>query len=82
MNHLNRELAPVTDTAWARIDDEASRSLKQYLAARRLTDFEGPLGWDHSSVDLGRVETLPIAPIDGVECARRLVRPLVEFRVS
>jgi uncharacterized linocin/CFP29 family protein len=81
MNHLNRELAPVTDSAWAQIDDEASRSLKQYLAARRLTDFEGPLGWDHSSVDLGRVESLPNAPIDGVECARRLVRPLVEFRV-
>ena len=81
MNHLNRELAPVTESAWAQIDDEASRSLKQYLAARRLIDFEGPLGWDHSSVDLGRIEGLTSAPVDGVECARRLVRPLVEFRV-
>jgi uncharacterized linocin/CFP29 family protein len=81
MNHLNRELAPVTDAAWAQIDDEASRSLKQYLAARRLTDFDGPLGWNHSSVDLGRIETLADAPVDGVECARRLVQPFVEFRV-
>jgi len=81
MNHLNRELAPVTESAWAQIDDEASRSLKQYLAARRLTDFEGPLGWDHSSVDLGRIENLADAPVEGVASARRLVRPLVEFRV-
>lgn len=81
MNHLNRELAPVTDAAWTQIDDEASRSLKQYLAARRLVDFEGPLGWDHSSIDLGRVESLTNSPVDDVECARRLVQPLVEFRV-
>jgi uncharacterized linocin/CFP29 family protein len=81
MNHLNRELAPITDAAWTQIDGEASRSLKQYLAARRLTDFEGPLGWDHSSVDLGRVENLVGAPVLGVECAQRRVLPLVEFRV-
>ena len=39
MNHLMRELAPVTDAAWAQIDDEAARSLTLYLAARRLVDF-------------------------------------------
>ena len=46
MNHLLRELAPITDEAWEQIDAEARRSLKHYLAARRLMDFEGPLGWD------------------------------------
>jgi len=81
MNHLHRELAPVTDEAWAQIDEEASRSLKQYLAARRLVDFEGPLGWKHSSVDLGRVENLAVAQMDSVERARRQVLPLIEFRV-
>ena len=54
MNHLMRELAPITDGAWTQIDDEASRSLKHYLAARRLVDFTGPLGWEYSAVDVGR----------------------------
>jgi uncharacterized linocin/CFP29 family protein len=78
MNHLNRELAPVADSAWNQIEDEANRSLKHYLAARRLIDFEGPLGWDHSSVDLGRVEQLVGSP--GIESARRRVQPLLELR--
>ena len=43
-------------------------------------DFEGPLGWGHSSVDLGRIDTLATAPRDGVEGARRRVQALIEFR--
>lgn len=80
MNHLNRELAPVTDAAWTQIDEEAHRSLTHYLAARRLVDFVGPLGWNHSSVDLGRIKPLKNSSFDGVECARRQVLTLVEFR--
>ena len=57
MNHLMRELAPVTDDSWSQIDQEASRSLKHFLAARRLVDFTGPLGWEFSAVDVGRVDT-------------------------
>ena len=53
VNHLTRELAPVTDAAWAQIDAEATRSLTHFLAARRIVDFRGPLGWEHSAVDLG-----------------------------
>ena len=47
MNHLLRELAPVTDDAWAQIEEEATRSVTHYLAARRLVDFRGPLGCGH-----------------------------------
>ncbi len=79
MNHLLRELAPITDGAWTQIDEEASRSLKHYLAARRLVDFTGPLGWEFSSVDIGRIERVEAGPI-GVEVARRQVLPLVELR--
>ena len=43
MNHLMRELAPVTEDAWTQIDEEAARSIKHFVAARRLVDFEGPL---------------------------------------
>jgi uncharacterized linocin/CFP29 family protein len=80
MNHLLRELAPVTDDAWSQIEEEATRSVKHFLAGRRLVDFTGPLGWDVSSVDIGRVDHLASGPLDGVEVALRKVMPLVEVR--
>ncbi len=80
MNHLTRDLAPITDEAWKLIDEEAARSLKHFLAARRLIDFAGPLGWQASAVDLGRVERLKAGPAAGVDAARRRVLPLVELR--
>ncbi len=47
-----RSKSPVTDDAWAQIDDEASRTLKHFLAARKLIDFKGPYGWEYSAVNL------------------------------
>jgi len=82
VNHLTRELAPVTDAAWAQIDAEATRSLTHFLAARRIVDFKGPLGWEHSAVDLGRVDTLQGSPHPEVDAAKRLLLPLVELRSS
>ena len=32
MNHLLRELAPLSDAAWAEIDEEATRTLTHYLS--------------------------------------------------
>ncbi len=82
MNHLMRDLAPITEAAWSEIDAEASRSLEHYLAARRLVDFAGPHGWGRSSVDLGRVHRLEPGGLGPVECARRRVLPLVEVRAA
>jgi uncharacterized linocin/CFP29 family protein len=76
---LNRKLAPISDEAWGRLEAEACEVLELHLAARRLVDFEGPLGWEHSAVDLGRVETLESE--GGALLRKRLVRPLVELRV-
>ena len=39
--------------AWAEITAEATRSLKHFLAARKLIEVTGPLGWTASSVELG-----------------------------
>ena len=80
MNHLMRELAPVTDAAWEQIDGESTRSLTHVLAGRRLVDFVGPLGWDHSAVNIGRTESLGSGTHGPVESARRRVVPLVELR--
>ncbi len=82
MNHLMRDLAPVNDDAWSQIDEEAARSIKYFLAARRLVDFNGPLGWDHSAIDVGRVDPLDRGDLAGVEVALRRVMPMVEFRSS
>jgi uncharacterized linocin/CFP29 family protein len=77
---LRRELAPITPAAWSEIDEEAKRTLKATLAARRIVDFEGPLGWDASGVGLGRVDALSKPPVDGVQAGLRRVQPLVELR--
>ncbi|MEA2360475.1 MAG: hypothetical protein QOI62_3735 [Solirubrobacteraceae bacterium] len=80
MNHLLRALAPITDRGWELIEDEARKQLVATLAARKLVDFSGPHGWDHSATNLGRTEPVADAPVDGVEARRRRVRPLVEPR--
>ena len=81
MNGLLRELAPIGAQAWALIEDEAKRTLKLKLAARKLVDFTGPLGWEASAVNEGRVARLDEAPVPGVEARLRRVRPLVELRI-
>lgn len=80
MNNLFRELAPIPDSTWEEIDSEASQALKQTLAVRKLVDFNGPLGWDTSSVDTGRSKELEVSPQRGVESRLRCLQPLVEFR--
>ncbi len=80
MNNLHRELAPISAAAWAAIEDEASRTLKRYLAARRVVDLSGPHGLAYSAMGTGHVA--PIAsPGDGVEASQRKVQALVELRV-
>lgn len=79
---LRRELAPISARAWEAIDEEAKRTLRLTLAGRRIADFRGPLGWDHSAIGLGRVQPLPSAPHEGVIASLRQVRPLVELRAA
>jgi uncharacterized linocin/CFP29 family protein len=80
VSHLLREHAPITETTWAEIDDEARERLTPALAARKLVDFAGPHGWEHSATALGRVRPLAETPCSGVEAAQRRVLPLVELR--
>ena len=81
MSHLLREHAPITEAAWAQIDDEARTRLAPSLAARRLVDFRGPLGWEHSATSLGRTEEIAGEPVRSIEVVRRRVLPLLELRV-
>jgi uncharacterized linocin/CFP29 family protein len=80
LSHLLREHAPITDAGWRLLDDEARERLTPALAARKLVDFSGPHGWDHSATNLGRAEELSDAPGDGVAASQRRVLGLVELR--
>jgi uncharacterized linocin/CFP29 family protein len=80
MNNLHRELAPISDAAWAQIEEEASRTLKRYLAARRVVDTPDPKGLALAAVGSGHTQPIE-APTEGVQAARRLANALVELRV-
>jgi uncharacterized linocin/CFP29 family protein len=80
MNNLHRELAPISDAAWAQIEEETSRTLKRYLAGRRVVDVHGPEGSELSAVGTGHLRGID-APAEGVITRQREVKALVELRV-
>jgi uncharacterized linocin/CFP29 family protein len=82
MNHLLREIAPLDEATWRLIDDEASSRLQPALAARRLVDVVGPLGWKHSATDVGRATPVDGAPRPVVTARQRVVLPLVEVQAA
>jgi uncharacterized linocin/CFP29 family protein len=80
MNNLHRELAPISEAAWAQIEEETSRTIKRYLAGRRVVDVHGPAGTALSAVGTGHQSAIK-APGDGVEAQQREVKSLVELRI-
>jgi uncharacterized linocin/CFP29 family protein len=85
MNNLHRELAPISDSAWAQIEEETSRTLKRYFAGRRVVDVKGPGGTALSAVGTGHLRTINTptsnAPTKGMVARQREVKALVELRV-
>ena len=81
MNHLLRSHAPITETGWAQVDHEGRSRLVPALAARKLVDFSGPRGWEHSATNLGRATTIA-GPADELVARRRQVLALVELRAG
>jgi len=80
MNNLHRELAPISDAAWAQIEEETSRTLKRHLAGRHVVDVHGPAGTGLSAVGTGHLQKVSPAA-DGVVARQRDVKALVELRV-
>src|SRR5882724_5391126 len=80
MNNLHRELAPISDAAWAQIEEETKRTLKRYLAGRRVVDVQGPAGSGLSAVGTGHLQKIA-APQNGILARQREVKALVELRV-
>lgn len=80
MNLLKREIAPITDEAWAAIEEEAKQTLKVKLAGRKLFDFVGPLGWTSAAVDTGKLDLQDQEIVEGVGMGIRDVQPMIEAR--
>ncbi|MGA2811396.1 MAG: family 1 encapsulin nanocompartment shell protein [Candidatus Acidiferrum sp.] len=80
MNNLHRELAPISDAAWAQLEEETTRTLKRYLAGRRVVDVQTPGGSGLSAVGTGHLQNIA-PPADGIVARQREVKALVELRV-
>jgi uncharacterized linocin/CFP29 family protein len=80
MNNLHRELAPISDAAWTQIEEETTRTLKRYLAGRRVVDVPAPGGVGLPAAATGHL--LSIAPpAEDIIARQREVKALVELRV-
>jgi uncharacterized linocin/CFP29 family protein len=77
---LKRSLAPLTEAAWAEIDEAATRLFKAQLSARTIVDFDGPHGWEYGAVDLGRLQLAKKG--EPVPWGLRQVLPLIELRIG
>ena len=88
MNNLHRELAPVSDAAWASIEAEARRTFEQNVAGRRVVDVQGPDGPGLASVGTGHLAEIqppgddPAGILAWLRIAQQLVQLRVPFTVS
>jgi uncharacterized linocin/CFP29 family protein len=80
MNNLHRELAPISDAAWAEIEEETTRTLKRYLAGRRVVDVPSAAGIAFPGVGTGHLNPIT-SPAEGIVARQRVVKALVELRV-
>jgi uncharacterized linocin/CFP29 family protein len=80
MNNLHRELAPVSDAAWADLEEEAKRTFTRHVAGRRIVDVTGPDGVTLAGVGTGH-QTAIDPPGEGVTAGLRAWQPVVELRV-
>lgn len=82
MDFLKRSMAPITDAAWEAVKNEATRSLKTNLSARKIVDVAGPKGLDFAAVGLGRLDVANCDAPDNLCFGIHRTLPLVEVRVS
>lgn len=80
INNLHRELAPVSQAAWAEIEEEATRTFTRNIAGRRVVDMPEPRGTAFSSLATGHVsDGREIVP--GAQTRSRDVIPVLEVKV-
>jgi uncharacterized linocin/CFP29 family protein len=83
MNNLHRELAPISEAAWASIEEEARRTFMIHLAGRRVVDVREPGGPTLAAVGTGHLgHGGPTAGgAEAVAASVRRSQPVVELRL-
>ena len=79
MNNLYRDLAPISSAAWSDMEDEARRTFRARVAARRVVDMPEPAGAEFSALGTGHVSRIE-ADTSGVQALQRHVVRVVELR--
>ncbi|MFF3945236.1 family 1 encapsulin nanocompartment shell protein [Streptomyces sp. NPDC001902] len=80
MNNLHRELAPISEAAWDDLEEEARRTFKRHVAARRVVDVPEAVGPEFAGVNTGHLDPVE-APHEDVLARVRRAQPVVELRV-
>jgi uncharacterized linocin/CFP29 family protein len=80
MDHLRRDLAPLSEAAWGQVEAEAARTLRSFLAGRSVVDVSGPLGWSYPGAATGATRPV-VLDQHGVVGSVRAVLPTQELRV-
>ncbi len=80
MDILRKSLAPISDEAWAEINETAVDVLASVLSARKFVDVEGPKGWDFAALPTGRIK-VPAGQKGSLKYGIHQVFPLVEARI-
>ncbi|MEV5574092.1 family 1 encapsulin nanocompartment shell protein [Spirillospora sp. NPDC052269] len=80
MNNLHRELAPISASAWADLEDEVRRTFTRGVAGRRLVDVPDAAGPELAAVGTGHLDAAD-SPAEGVTAALRTSRPVVQLTV-
>lgn len=81
MDFLKRSLAPISDTAWEMITEEAQDVFHAQMTARRFVDVSEPKGWQYAAEPLGRLDVKTDPEADDVGFGVHRVLPLIEVRV-
>ncbi|MDY6915983.1 MAG: family 1 encapsulin nanocompartment shell protein [Candidatus Cloacimonadota bacterium] len=80
MNFLKKELAPLTQTAWEKIEEQARITLKNNLTARKFITIAGQQGWDFPGISTGRIKN--IKNRKNMSHGVREFRPVIEVRTE
>lgn len=80
MNILRRELAPISEAAWAEIDAMAKNVLSSNLSCRKFVDVAGPFGIDYAVATTGRLTQGKAPKQAKLSWALHQVQPLIEAR--
>mgnify|MGYP006289043781 CR=1 FL=1 len=81
MDFLKRSLAPIPDSAWEEINEQAKIVFNTQMTARRFVDVSEPKGWDYAAEPRGRLQIKTDPEQDDIGYGIHQVLPLVEMRV-